>query len=62
VMAGNAALFARRDEVELAWDFADAILTAWQAGPPPRFPNYAPGTWGPISSERFFAEDTDYSL
>jgi glucose-6-phosphate 1-dehydrogenase len=61
VMAGNSALFARRDEVELAWLFADGILRGWQDGPPPDFPNYAPGTWGPISSEDFFDEDTSYA-
>jgi glucose-6-phosphate 1-dehydrogenase len=60
VMAGNSALFARRDEVELAWQFADGILRAWEDGPPPAFPNYAPGTWGPISSEDFFDEDASY--
>ncbi len=60
VMSGNAALFTRRDEVELAWEFATTILEAWERMPPPDFPNYAPGTWGPISSERFFAESTDY--
>jgi len=61
VMAGNSALFARRDEVELAWEFAGGILRAWEAQPP-EFPNYAPGTWGPISPEDFFREDTDYSV
>jgi glucose-6-phosphate 1-dehydrogenase len=60
VLAGNSALFARRDEVELAWEFAGSILREWEAGPPPDFPNYAPGTWGPVSSERFFSEDSDY--
>ena len=62
VMRGNSALFARRDEVELAWEFAEPILTAWQDGPPPDFPNYAPGTWGPVSSEQFFSEGTSYAV
>ena len=61
VMAGNTALFARRDEVELEWDFATAILEQWEAEPPPDFPNYRAGTWGPISTEDFFSPDTDYS-
>ncbi len=61
VMAGNAALFARRDEVELAWEYAAGILDAWAAGPPPDFPNYEAGTWGPISPEDFFSPETDYS-
>jgi len=61
VMAGNAALFARRDEVELAWEFATSILDEWEKQPPPDFPNYRPGTWGPISTDDFFSETTDYS-
>ncbi|NLW50458.1 MAG: glucose-6-phosphate dehydrogenase [Candidatus Brocadiaceae bacterium] len=60
VMAGNSALFARRDEVELAWQFAGGILDAWEAEAP-AFPNYAPGTWGPVTPGVFFREDTDYS-
>jgi glucose-6-phosphate 1-dehydrogenase len=60
VMAGRSELFTRRDEVEMAWQFATAILDAWEKQPPPEFPNYAPGTWGPVSSEAFFSEDTSY--
>ncbi|NIM69134.1 MAG: glucose-6-phosphate dehydrogenase, partial [Xanthomonadales bacterium] len=45
IMAGQSALFTRRDEVELAWEFAGAILDAWEAMPPRDFPNYRPGTW-----------------
>lgn len=62
VMGGNSALFARRDEVELAWQFATAILDTWEEQPAPDFPNYAPGTWGPISAKRFFAEGTSYGV
>jgi len=61
VMAGNATLFARRDEIDLAWQFAEPILDHWAAAPPPQFPNYAAGTWGPISGRDFFREDTCYS-
>ncbi len=61
VMAGNTALFARRDEVELAWDFATGILEQWEKDGPPDFPNYRAGTWGPISTEDFFSPDVDYS-
>ncbi|MDP6107456.1 MAG: hypothetical protein QGI33_03355 [Candidatus Brocadiia bacterium] len=45
VMAGNATLFARRDEIELVWQFVDPILEHW-AGRRPEFPNYPAGTWG----------------
>ncbi|MFW6189635.1 MAG: glucose-6-phosphate dehydrogenase [Planctomycetota bacterium] len=61
VIAGESALFARRDEVELAWDFTMGILQAWEQQPVPDFPNYEPGTWGPIRAKDFFSENTDYS-
>jgi len=61
VIEGHSALFARRDEVEQAWDFTMGILNEWEKGPPPDFPNYRPGTWGPIATEDFFSETTDYS-
>jgi glucose-6-phosphate 1-dehydrogenase len=61
VMAGRSDLFARRDEVEGAWEFAQSILDAWAEAPEPDFPNYAPGTWGPISTEDFFNPRVDYS-
>jgi len=61
VMEGNSALFTRRDEVELAWDFTMGILKEWEKHAPRDFPNYRPGTWGPISTEEFFCEPCDYS-
>ena len=48
---GDPTLFLRSDEVAAAWSFADPILTAWRDGPPPPFPNYAAGTWGPAEAE-----------
>ncbi len=59
-LSGNATLFTRRDEIELAWDFVDPILKYWGESEPPSFPNYDPGTWGPISGQDFFREDTCY--
>jgi glucose-6-phosphate 1-dehydrogenase len=57
VMAGNSALFARRDEVELAWRFASGIMDAWGKEPAPDFPNYRAGSWGPTASDWFLADD-----
>ncbi|MGH2448668.1 MAG: glucose-6-phosphate dehydrogenase [Chloroflexota bacterium] len=47
VMLGDATLFARKGEVEEAWSIITPILDAWQHAPPPDFPNYEAGTWGP---------------
>ena len=39
-MAGDATLFARKDEVETAWSYVDQIEDAWHKSPnPPKWPN-----------------------
>jgi glucose-6-phosphate 1-dehydrogenase len=44
---GDSTLFAREDEVELAWERVDAIGRAWaERHEPPLLP-YPAGTWGP---------------
>ncbi|MFL5330349.1 MAG: glucose-6-phosphate dehydrogenase [Gemmataceae bacterium] len=52
VLRGDATLFMRSDELEAAWQFVTPILDAWQSSPPPEFPNYAAGTWGPAGADR----------
>jgi len=50
VFQGDASLFARADEVELAWGIIDPIAAAWsQTGQPP-LEIYEPGLWGPMNS------------
>jgi glucose-6-phosphate 1-dehydrogenase len=44
---GDASLFARSDEVELAWGIIDPILSAWQSPAAPPLEVYPPGIWGP---------------
>jgi glucose-6-phosphate 1-dehydrogenase len=46
-LRGDATLFDRADSVEAAWALVDPILEAWENSPPPPFPNYASGSWGP---------------
>ena len=50
VMLGDPTLFTRSDEVEAEWRIVTPILEAWQTQPPPKFPNYEAGTWGPPSA------------
>src|SRR5207237_7817824 len=50
-LRGDATLFMRSDEMEAAWEFVTPILEAWRAAPPPPFPNYAAGTWGPPEAD-----------
>jgi glucose-6-phosphate 1-dehydrogenase len=48
-MAGDATLFARRDEVEEAWRFIDAIRETWQGEEGLTF--YSAGSWGPSEAD-----------
>ncbi len=55
-LRGDPTLFMRSDELEAAWEFVTPILEAWQHEPPPPFPNYAAGTWGPDAADRLATE------
>jgi glucose-6-phosphate 1-dehydrogenase len=49
-MSGDATLFARRDEVEEAWKFVDAIRAEWETTSDD-LALYAAGTWGPTEAD-----------
>ncbi len=64
---GDAALFARADEIELSWQIIDPIQQGWdrentalpggwqvQTAPPLEF--YEQGTWGPPSADRLLTQ------
>ncbi len=54
-MRGDSTLFNRRDEVETAWSLITPILEHWAESPPPAFPNYAAGSWGPTAADELMA-------
>jgi glucose-6-phosphate 1-dehydrogenase len=57
-MAGDATLFARRDEVESAWRFIDRIENAWhQSKSPPPIAEYPAGSWGPTEADELLERD-----
>lgn len=56
-MMGDATLFQRADQVEAAWSVVAPIQAAWKAGPPPAFPNYKSGSWGPKEADELLALD-----
>lgn len=57
-MAGDATLFARREEVEEAWRFIDHIERGWhEAGGGPPMARYAAGSWGPKEADELLAAD-----
>jgi glucose-6-phosphate 1-dehydrogenase len=50
VMHGDASLFSRADEVELAWNIVDPIQRGWEHPGWPPLALYEAGGWGPPSS------------
>jgi glucose-6-phosphate 1-dehydrogenase len=55
---GDATLYARGDWVEQAWDILAPVMRGWAASPPPQFPNYEAGSWGPEEASRLITEST----
>jgi glucose-6-phosphate 1-dehydrogenase len=56
-LQGDASLFTRADEVEEAWAIVDPYIDAWANSPPPDFPNYEAGTWGPAEADELLARE-----
>ena len=54
---GDASLFTRSDEIELAWALIDPILEGWQGKQAPVLAFYESGTWGPGKSDEFIQAD-----
>ena len=55
-LEGDASLFTRQDEIELAWQLTDPIADAWEGEDLPLLAHYAPGSWGPHAAEDFLGE------
>jgi glucose-6-phosphate 1-dehydrogenase len=56
-LLGDASLFTRADEVEAAWGVVTPIINAWANMPPPHFPDYAAGSWGPEAADELMERD-----
>ncbi|HEX7491494.1 MAG TPA: glucose-6-phosphate dehydrogenase [Candidatus Limnocylindrales bacterium] len=56
-LLGDASLFTRADEVEAAWSVVTPIINAWANMPPPHFPDYAAGSWGPEAADELMERD-----
>jgi glucose-6-phosphate 1-dehydrogenase len=57
VMAGDATLFMRKDQVDAAWRFVMPILDRWEQTQQRDLPEYQCGTWGPIEADRIIEPD-----
>jgi glucose-6-phosphate 1-dehydrogenase len=56
-LQGDASLFARSDEIELAWDIIDPIIEAWESDSTRKPAAYPAGTWGPAEADEFIMRD-----
>ncbi len=54
---GDAALFARADEIELAWGLVDPLLAGRDRSEAEPLAVYQPGSWGPAEADAFLAAD-----
>jgi glucose-6-phosphate 1-dehydrogenase len=56
-MQGDASLFARADEIELAWGIVDPVLDDWAKPDTPSLAAYEPGSWGPVEADELLGQD-----
>ena len=56
-LQGDASLFTRADEVEMAWGLIDPIIQAWETHQTPTLGEYQPGSWGPIEANALLSKD-----
>jgi glucose-6-phosphate 1-dehydrogenase len=57
VLNGDASLFTRADEVEIAWSLIDPILEVWEQERKLPLAFYEPGSWGPVEASALLAKD-----
>jgi glucose-6-phosphate 1-dehydrogenase len=56
-LKGDASLFARADEIELAWKLIDPVVAQWEGEDAPPLALYESGSWGPHEADRLLARD-----
>ena len=54
---GDASLFARADEIELAWSLIDPVLEQWEGEDAPPLAFYESGAWGPSEARQLLDHD-----
>jgi glucose-6-phosphate 1-dehydrogenase len=54
-LQGDASLFARADEIELAWAVIDPFIELWRSPQAPPLEFYPAGSWGPEGAARLMA-------
>jgi glucose-6-phosphate 1-dehydrogenase len=56
-MRGDASLFSRSDEIELAWKLIDPVVELCESQAAPPLGDYDIGSWGPYEGEALLARD-----
>ena len=51
IIEGSTTLFMRADQERAAWEIVEPVLEVWRESPSMSMPNYAAGTWGPVSAD-----------
>jgi glucose-6-phosphate 1-dehydrogenase len=59
---GDASLFTRADESEMAWSLLEPILHTWEQKEKPALAFYEPGSEGPVEAERLLEQDGEVWL
>jgi glucose-6-phosphate 1-dehydrogenase len=55
---GDASLFTRSDEIELAWALVDPVIQGWEHSPEVSpLVKYTPGSWGPAEAHRLMTRE-----
>ena len=56
-LRGDASLFARSDEIELAWELIDPIIQETEGEKSIKITSYQPGTWGPREADEMLSRE-----
>jgi glucose-6-phosphate 1-dehydrogenase len=62
IMQGDAALFIRSDEIEMAWRLIDPIIEGWKSPEAPPLHTYPIGSWGPTEADEMLAGEEHHWL
>jgi glucose-6-phosphate 1-dehydrogenase len=54
---GDASLFTRSDEIELAWKFIDGVRSGWESEYAPPMLRYEKGSWGPREGDELLGRE-----
>jgi glucose-6-phosphate 1-dehydrogenase len=57
IIKGDASLFARRDEIELAWKLIDPLVESTASAETSNVTSYEPGSWGPPEADALLVRE-----